>query len=661
MFCAPLYAQNTKNSSIDEVMRLRASAKLAEDPETGYEFARLAIKLSDELNIDSTKLESNRVLSSLFLTNGEYDSLYKINKENLKLATKLKDTLRIAFASENIAFYFYDKEILDSSYYYYYNTQKYYGIKGRKESEVGTLLNMANIQETERDFIGAEINAIQGLKLLKDLPINESNLFSYWALNNLIAIVSSQIDRFDKAIEYHNKALYYSDKMQDKDYTLYSKTNIGLVYRRQGEYEKAIDLFKQILKDKNLKSRDPSSYVTAKSELAYNSFLNGDKAFKQLETALKEAHLIAVEQEDYTEVISTSEFLSDFYLKQNQKDSALKYANIAYNKSKQTNSNVSLLNALLLKSKIEEGELAKQYLFEHIKLNDSLMLKERAIRNKFSRIAFETEEIKEENREISRQRLLFMSISIALLLTLILLYIIKTQREKNKELEFVQQQQQSNVEIYNLMLSQQDKIEEGRVQEKRRISEELHDGILGRLFGTRLSLDSLNYSNTPEAAISRGDYIEELKKIEEDIRQVSHDLNTDFVSGSSYVDIVKTLIENQSKAYKFKCKFKHDDAIHWEDVANKTKIHIYRIIQESLQNIYKHAKATQVVVSFKTNKEAICLVIADDGVGYDTEKSKKGIGLKNINSRIKELNGSVVIKSVKTKGTVINIEVPIQT
>ena len=61
------------------------------------------------------------------------------------------------------------------------------------------------------------------------------------------------------------------------------------------------------------------------------------------------------------------------------------------------------------------------------------------------------------------------------------------------------------------MLAQQDKIDEGRTKEKKRISEELHDGILGRLFGTRLSLDSLNMLQTEEAIINREGYINELK------------------------------------------------------------------------------------------------------------------------------------------------------
>ena len=139
---------------------------------------------------------------------------------------------------------------------------------------------------------------------------------------------------------------------------------------------------------------------------------------------------------------------------------------------------------------------------------------------------------------------------IILLISALLIYIIITQRSKNKQLRFVQKQQEANEEIYNLMLLQQDKIEEARVIEKKNISQELHDAVLRRLFGTRLSLDSLNMASSEEAINTRSKYIQDLKKIEEDIRKVSHELNTDFIGGSGFLSIIKTLLENQIMAYQ---------------------------------------------------------------------------------------------------------------
>ena len=355
--------------------------------------------------------------------------------------------------------------------------------------------------------------------------------------------------------------------------------------------------------------------------------------------------------------IIINQHLAEYYNDKNNKDLAKYYAYKAKDISKQYH-NDDLLKSLLLLSKIEEGNMSAKYLKEYVKLNDSLQKNERAIRNKFARIRFETQQIEQDNIRIAKERMWLLIISVVLIISSFLLYLVITQRNKNKELKFVQKQQETNEEIYNLMLSQNESIEEARALEKKRISEELHDGVLGRLFGTRLSLDSLNMSNSVDAIKTRGQYIDELKTIEQDIRKVSHELNTDFVSGSGFIDIIKTLLETQTLAYKLECKLKHDDAIHWDEVSNKHKIHIYRIIQESLHNIYKHANATQIDISFKLKNSVICLIIKDDGSGYDVNKTKPGIGLKNMTSRINDINGSINIISGKDVGTTVTIEAP---
>ncbi|GAL66753.1 sensor histidine kinase [Jejuia pallidilutea] len=165
-------------------------------------------------------------------------------------------------------------------------------------------------------------------------------------------------------------------------------------------------------------------------------------------------------------------------------------------------------------------------------------------------------------------------------------------------------------------------------------------------------------SNSVEAIKTREQYINELKTIEEDIRKVSHELNTDFVSGSGFVDILKAMIETQTAVYKLEYDLKHDDSIHWDGVSNKSKIHIYRILQETLHNIHKHARATSVYISIKLENNVICLTVKDNGIGFDVAKSKSGIGLKNMNARIKEVHGSLNIKSEKNQGTTVRIKVP---
>jgi len=144
-----------------------------------------------------------------------------------------------------------------------------------------------------------------------------------------------------------------------------------------------------------------------------------------------------------------------------------------------------------------------------------------------------------------------------------------------------------------------------------------------------------------------------------EIRKISHDLNSDFISGSGFIDIIKTLIETQTKAYQLEYTFKEDHDINWEDVHNKTKIHIYRMLQETMQNIYKHANANRIKISFQLKNNVILIAIEDDGSGFNVSKARKGIGLKNIDSRVRDVGGKAEVFSKIDIGTIIKITIPI--
>ncbi len=659
------FTSSPKAKEEDPILKILKLRKQANNSDLNiskrFEYAREAILLSKKYDKDSTVLASNRVLSWLFIVSGQYDSLYRVNKENLKISTKIKDSLKMAYANNNLGFYFAESNKNDSAYYYYYNARKLYELLKDIQNESNIILNMANIQESERDYIGAEINAIKGIEIAKTLPISDGNNLNLWAFNNLIGIVSSKVKRFDKSIEYHNKAVEYAEKLKAERYKYYkdfSEMNIAIAYRRKGDYDKTIQVLNNIKNLETLKEEDPQTYVSIISNLAYAKFLKGNFVSEEIENTFKTAYKFSIDQDIKVEQSIIASFISELYLHQKQIDSAQKYANIAYNKANEVGENQTVLDALILKAKTETGEQSKAYLYEHIRLNDSLISKERTNRNKFARIEFETDEILQEKEQISKQRQWLIFISVGLLGVLFFLYIIKSQREKNKELQLQKQQQEANEEIYKLMLSQQEKIDEARSVEKNRISQEMHDGILGRLFGARLSLDSLNLVNTEDAISKRSKYISELKNIEDDIRKVSHELNSDFVNQSGYFNMVNNLVETQMTAYNIDYTFKADSNINWDMLDNKIKIHLYRILQETMQNIYKHAESTLVDIEFYLDKNKLNLKITDNGVGFDQTKTKNGIGLKNIKDRLKEINGFFNVTSQINKGTSVIITVP---
>lgn len=625
-----------------------------------FEYAKKAVELSNDLKVDSIILRSNRILSTVYLFQGEYDKFSSINYKNLKLSKRTKDTLAIGIAHHNLGWYHYQVKMQsDSAYYYYTNAIKLYDQVGELLRQAQAMSNLASLQKNEKDYLGSEETAVNALKIYNQLPKTEMNLEDTWILNNLLGVISISLNNYDKALDYNFKAISVTERMKDGLLDrLSSQNNIAFVYKQKGDLNTSLKLYREVLANPQLFDLDPTFYALVSNNVAYTGFLNGEKDYDHLEKVFKRAYKIADSLDDPITKMATTIDMARFYKARNNMDSSLRYATETYNLAKLTSENDMLLESMKILSEIVPGEQGKKFLNEHIKLSDSLLQHERGIRNKFARVQYETDQIEQENERISTQRFWLLMISIVLVLTLFLLYIIITQRTKNKALEFERQQQQTNEEIYNLMLSQQDKVDEARANEKKRISQEMHDGVLGRLFGTRLSLDSLNLVEGKEAMTKRSAYIADLKNIEQDIRKISHDLNTDFVAGSGFMDIVETLIQNQTQAYQLAYEFYYSDDINWENISNKTKIHIYRILQETMQNIYKHAEASVVKISFHLNNDVILLTINDDGKGFILNKSKKGIGLKNINARVNEVNGTVQFDSEDANGTTITIQIP---
>lgn len=662
LYCLIAHSQSVlEGIKYDSILRLRKLGTNSElNYDSRYNFAKEAVFLSKTIRVDSILLKSNRILSTICIESERYEEFRDINYDNLKLSNKLNDSLAIAIANQNLGWYYHYISIYnDSAYYYLSVSEKYFTPLKNKTGLVDIYLALADIHELEKDYLGSEEIAIRALELLETMPANEQNLAGKWILKNLLGIISQELKYYDQSIQYHEEAIEIAKRMKNGfSKILTSKNNIAFVYKQIGDFQTAINLYKEVRDSKGFFERDPSFYALANDNIAFTSFLAGEKDYDKLEKMFKRSYKIADSLDDPITKMAVTIDLSKFYYERKMIDSSFKYATENYQLSKETSTTDMLMEAMIMLSKLKEGQEGKQYLMDHIRLSDSLLDQERGVRNKFARVKFETDQIKQENERIATQRFWLLIASIVLLVTLFLLYVIITQRAKNKKLQFEKEQQLANEEIYNLMLMQQDKVDEARAQEKKRISEEMHDGILGRLFGTRLSLDTFNFKDGPEAAKTRSQYISDLKNIEQDIRKISHDLNTDFVAGSGFMDIVETLIKNQTTVYQLSYQFEHSDEIDWEQMPNKSKIHIYRILQETIQNIYKHAEAKNIKISFNLKNDVILLTIGDDGKGFVVNKSKKGIGLKNINSRVNEVGGTVRFESAPNKGTTIEIQIP---
>ncbi|WP_029489677.1 sensor histidine kinase [Aquimarina agarivorans] len=210
------------------------------------------------------------------------------------------------------------------------------------------------------------------------------------------------------------------------------------------------------------------------------------------------------------------------------------------------------------------------------------------------------------------------------------------------------------------MLEQRKIYEKGREEAQLKISRELHDGILGQIFGVRLSLDSLNKNISEEGIKKREKYINEIQVIAEEIRQISHKLNKTHSIKVNFQSVINGLIEmNNNSNIKFILEM--DASIKWEKISEKIKYNLYRILQEALTNVQKHSRAIECKVKLEIdNPKKLTAHIMDNGVGI-LKKEIKGIGLKNIRFRVKDLNGKIDFNNniEKYKGLNITLQIPI--
>lgn len=603
------------------------------------------------------------------------DNLYSVANQfcELQQDKELKSTLQIVLEKSlekndtlNIAksYYLLGSQNInlgqnDSAYYYLLKSEKLF-TKLKDSLNLGqNYIDKGFVQLYESDYTGCELSAIQALSYYKNFNSRQREYDAF----NLIGICSNELKNYDNAIIYHKKALDYVNKYEvisnsKLHFGASSLNNLGYVYQNINDHKEAVKTFRLALTEKNLLQDSPYIYSAIVDNLAYSKFKLGD--YNGLPELFFESLRIREKNGLYSGVINNKIHLSEFYAVKKDTINSQKYANEALQLAKTTKVSGDLLGSLKQLSLVEHKN-SSQYSKEYIKISDSIQQEERKAKDKFARIAYETDEIIGEKDKLEEQNRTLLYFFIGTFAVGVLLFVIRTQRARNRELLLKQQQQKVNEEIYSLMISQQQTIEENRVKEKKRIAQELHDGILGRMFGARLNLDSLNKFSDEESIANRYNYLNELKNIEQDIREISHDLNREkHVLINNFVAIVHNLLEEQKSSFESDITFSIDESIQWDLIDNTTKINLYRILQESLQNINKYASAKNIRVDFKKDIDNIVLKIVDDGIGFDVNTRKKGIGLQNMLSRVNECDGVFDIDSKKGKGTAITITVPIQ-
>ena len=584
-----------------------------------------------------------------------FNKSYKLLLANSKAS---KDSLNLAKSYRYRANYLKKIQSNDSAVYYYTKAEKIYFKKKDDENGANILLNKSIVQYNVGDLLGAELSLTKALFIYRNL----NNKEQLYGILNQLGLVYTDLNEYDKAILYYNKALDIVRNIKiinGERPVAVCYNNIGFLYLKQKKYNEAIINFKLGLIDKNLIKDDLNTYSCLLDNLAYSRLQSNN--YEQLPKLFFDALEIRKKMNDYTYIVGTNIHLSEYYQKIGDMKLSLKYSTDALRSAKESKIPYNIILALKQAS-IVDSYNSSAYSEEYLRITDSLQVAERNSKDRFARISLETDEIIQEKDvlEDRNRNLLYVFIFTVILASL--LFIVRAQRTRTRELLYKQTQQKANEEIFNLMMSQQAIIDESRSKEKKRLARDLHDGVLGRMFGLRMNLDSLNNKNDEETVNRRLELLNELKTIEQDIREVSHDLNREKQELiNNFVSLVHNLLEEQQASYQVKLSYSIDNNVNWDKINNSIKINMYRMLQEGLQNINKYANAKNSTVEIKADNEYIYLKIKDDGIGFDVNKKSKGIGVQNMISRTHECQGTIDIKSEKDNGTQIIITIPIIT
>jgi len=606
------------------------------------------------LELPEDTLKNNLLfdISYYYLLQNDSSNFKFWNSKTRQLSISLDDSTKLAESYWDLASFWYAQNITDSAYYNYTRAFTIYDLVGDDFQASRMMLSMATMQTNIKDYLGSEISTIRALKTFIRLKKHKQVYSSY---NNL-AILHNGLGEYEKALQYHKKALTAERYLNNEKLRASTFNNIGVVYQNIFQHELSIKYYNKALKIDSIYLKNPRLYAMLLDNSAYARLKLKDTL--GLEEDFLEALKIRDSIDHKAGIVINRIHLGEFYLYKQDTLKALNQIQEAKSLSEEYKSYEDLLEALIMLSKIDSDN-SNLYYSSYISLSDSLQNEERQIRNKFARIRFETDEFIAENEVLNKKNFWIITGSTSILILLVLLYIIKHERNRNQKLSHIQKQQLANEEIYNLLIVSQNKLDEGREREKKRISKELHDGILSKFFGVRLNLELLNNSINKESITEREKYIHELKKLENEIRIVSHQLNDNiFSSENSFKTIIKELLNNQKDFGSFQFKLEADENVFWEEISSKIKINIYRIIQEALHNINKYSKANLVEINFSKDKNNLKVEVKDDGIGFNINKISEGIGHRNMRSRTNDLKGEIQIKS-SNSGTEIIMCIPI--
>ncbi|MBL7765316.1 MAG: sensor histidine kinase [Chitinophagaceae bacterium] len=477
------------------------------------------------------------------------------------------------------------------------------------------LTNLGVFYMTRNELSLAESYHLKALSIREKLGQDAPLINCYENLG----IVNREKKNYTEALKYYFKSLDIAIKVNDSSDIAFCYNDIGAAYSFKGNLKES---------EKYLKaSIDIRQRLSEKDELAYTLNYLGENYERkgdllQAEQYIKKALALAIEIGNNKQNGEALESLSDFYARHAKYDSAYHYRKIfqSYTDS--------------LRSVDNEETIAR--------------LSTKYETNKKEKI------IAQQSYDLSKKNYLLMGSASLFLVSLIIVW-----------LAYRQYQNKQKHKLQQAVIEQQDMATKAVLQaeenERQRIAADLHDGIGQMLTAARLNLQSLVGKVSWKQEHDQVVFNNALAMVDDsckEVRTVSHSIMPNALIKSGLGTAIKDFVEKIEQK---------DLTIHLhslglnEALDPNVELVVYRIIQESVNNVIKHSKANTLDISVIRDHEGLQVSIEDNGLGFNKAdmSNSEGIGMKNIKARVEFLKGTLDIDSRPGKGTLIAFFIPL--
>ena len=599
------------------------------------------LELAKKIGDERTEAKMYGFIGAVNIEQGKYKKGIEFLYKGLEYYEKYNNKLELRGLYNNLGEAFYELSDFEKAEKNYQKALQLFE-ETKEPMGVGVAsLNLGRMKVKEEMYDEAISYLKRSYSIFEKRGISREILLYYDAMAECMQSQGKK----SEALGYIHKALKMDAGLKEyQKVAIELYTRSGMIYYELTEYDKAEMFFQKSLKQsialESLKEIKNNFFWLSKCYEKLNRYEKGLEYYKKY-TEIKDSifSFDKIKQISDIEIkYDTDKKEKEILLLQKEKE----YQNILFNSQKNELYRVNLEKDLEKERKergiIQLKAVQRQNEIEQLNMENDLQIAEKEIKS--NQLDIQKSQLA---RELLLRNIAIGGGGVALVISF---FIFMYYRQRLNTQKIIARKE---IEAINANI-------EGQEKERERIAKELHDGIAGNLAAIKLDLSRL--SN-----IANHDLKKVIKNVEgtySEVRTLSHDLIPPKILKSTFEQLIKSYLNNLSKTCSFSIVNDFYPISGFNQLTDKVKIELYRITQELMNNIIKHANADRVDIQFMIVDKHIKFIIEDDGVGFDLENVSKGIGLGNIQSRTKALSGNMHIDTLVNRGTVIEINIPLE-